>query len=114
MSKETRPIIDQKLLNAWQKMLPTTLNEMDRAEVRADEEDPHALRIHIDTAGHTKYGFDFLCIYLDSREVKVIFSDVDKANRSIDEHTEIIQTLIEDYVRHIHECAQILQEITHA
>lgn len=115
MSKQTEPNIDQaKLVEAWKRNLPTTLNETDSAEVRADEAKPNALRIHIETAGHSMYTFDFLCTYIDSREVKVELVDVEKDNISVDEHTEIIQTLVEDYVRHIHECAQVLHSQTHS
>jgi hypothetical protein len=115
MSNQTKPDIDQeRLVEAWKRTLPNTLNETDSAQVMKDEADPYGLRIHIKTAGHTKYSFDFACTYVDSREVRVSLVDVEKDGRSVDEHTEIIQTLIEDYVRHIHECAQVLQEVTHA
>lgn len=101
-----------ELVKEWNKTLPTTLNRSDSAEVRADETDPNALRIHIRTAGHSMYSFDFRCAYMDSREVKVELVDVEKNGQTVDEHTEIIQNLIEDYVRHIHECAQILHRLT--
>jgi hypothetical protein len=38
--------------------------------------------------------------------------DVEKDGNHVDEHTEIIQTLINDYVRHMHECAQTVKNIT--
>ncbi|WJH36240.1 hypothetical protein MJA45_00095 [Paenibacillus aurantius] len=114
MNKTEAPVVNrERLLDAWQKTLPTTLNESDRAEVLADAADPDVYRIHIDTAGHSGYSFDFKVTYLDSREIKVEFVDVEKDRVSVDEHTDIIQTLIEDYVRHIHECAQVLHKLTH-
>jgi len=102
-----------ELFAAWKETLPRTLNEGDSVVIQLDEANSHRLRIHIRTAGHSGYTFDFTCLYVDDREVKVEFIDVEKAGEHVDEHTEIIQTLIEDYVRHIHECAQILQRITH-
>ena len=74
--------------------------------------DAASLRIHIETAGHTKYSMDFHCTYVDQREVAVQLIDVEADGISVDEHTQIIQDLAEDYVRHIHECAQALQEVT--
>jgi hypothetical protein len=102
-----------ELLEAWQLTLPTTLNDSDQAEVKLDEANEDTLRIHIKTAGHTGYTFDFACKYVDAREVKVELVDVEKDGLSVDEHTSIIQTLTVDYVRHIHECAQVLHELTH-
>jgi hypothetical protein len=102
-----------ELFTAWKETLPQTLNEGDSVIIQLDEANSRRLRIHIITAGHSRYTFDFSCLYVDDREVKVEFIDVEKAGVHVDEHTEIIQTLIEDYVRHIHECAQILQQITH-
>lgn len=114
MSKPDVLQVDQRrLAEAWQKTLPTTMNDSDRAEVRPDESDPKALRIHIKTAGHTMYTFDFKVTYVDSREVKVELVDVEKAGRTVDERNETIQQLVEDYIRHIHECAQALHEMTH-
>lgn len=113
MNKAMRTDIDGKqLLEAWKRTLPTTLNETDSVTVQADEADEHTVRIHMDTAGHSRYSFDFVCTYLDSREVKVDLVDVEQEGIHVDEHTEIIQSLIEDYVRHIHECAQILHSVT--
>ncbi|XEC94944.1 hypothetical protein AB6A23_27355 [Paenibacillus tarimensis] len=115
MTKEKDELqIDQnRLVEAWQRTLPTTMNKADHAEVKADEADAKALRIHIRTAGHTSYTFDFKVEYVDSREVKVDFIDVEKAGISVSERTEPIQQLIEDYTRHLHECAQALHELTH-
>ncbi|CAM3115892.1 hypothetical protein PASE110613_17320 [Paenibacillus sediminis] len=105
--------VDQhQLAEAWQQTLPDTLQPGDRAQVKADEANPQGLRIHIDTAGHTHYSFDFECAYLDSREVHVNLVDVERDGRTIDERSEHIQQLAEDYTRHIHECAQTLHYLT--
>jgi hypothetical protein len=93
--------------------LPTFLNDSDKAEVNADEAEPNGLRVHIDSAGRTGYTFDFSCLYVDSREVNVTLVDVEKDGRTVDEHHETIQHLAEDYIRHLHECAQSLHELTH-
>jgi len=93
--------------------LPGFLETSDKADIQPDEADPEALRIHIDTAGRTEYSFDFICKYLDSREVKVNLVDAEKNDRTVDESRETVQHLIEDYMRHIHECAQSLHELTH-
>ncbi len=42
------------------------------------------------------------------------FIDVQQGEIHVDEKTEIIQTLIKDYVRHLHECAQALNKVTNA
>ena len=55
----------------------------------------------------------FKCTYLDDGSVRVDLIDAEKNNESIDEHTPIIQDLVADYVRHIHECAQAVQSVTH-
>lgn len=102
-----------ELFTAWKKTLPQTLNEGDSVIIQMDESNSSRLQIHINTAGHSGYSFDFSCLYVDDREVKVELIDVEKDGVHVDEHTEIIQTLIEDYVRHIHESAQILQRMTH-
>jgi hypothetical protein len=115
MEKNDTVAIDQnQLVQAWSRVMPTVLNASDRAEVKADEADPNAIWVHIATAGHSGYSFDFKCTYVDSREVKVEFIDVEQLGLHVDERTEIIQTLIEDYVRHIHECAQQLHALTHS
>ncbi len=96
----------------WRNHFPGFLSAGDSVNLWADEADPKALRIHIDTA-HSKYSFDFKCTDVDGREVKVDFIDAEKDGQSVDEHNDIIQNLIEDYVRHIHECAQLLRDRTH-
>ena len=112
MSRENSFKVDERLVNAWQRTLPTTLGEGDRASVRSDESDASAVRISISSAGRTGYTFDFKCSYKDEREVHVELIDVEKDNQHVDERTDIIQNLTEDYIRHIHECTQILHEVT--
>ncbi|WP_309123209.1 hypothetical protein [Paenibacillus sp.] len=104
----------QELARAWNETLPVLLNASDKATVVADERDANVLRIHIDTAGRSMYSFDFKCTYVDSREVKVEIVDAERGHDQADETREIIQSLIEDYVRHIHECAQRLKGLTNA
>ena len=115
MSKQDElRISQQQLVEAWQKTLPTTIPDTDSATVIADGADDRALRVTIETAGHQLYSFDFRVEYVDSREIKVEFVDVEEAGRSVDEHQETIQQLINDYMRHIRECAQALHTVTHA
>ncbi|MBD2871664.1 hypothetical protein [Paenibacillus arenilitoris] len=102
------------LADAWRQTLPVVMNKADRTKVHPDEADAKALRVTIDTAGHQEYTFDFKVTYVDSREVKVDLIDVEKDNVSIDERGDIMQQLIQDYTRHLHECAQSLQQLTHA
>lgn len=104
----------KELEKAWNETLPRMLNSSDKAVVRADEKVPDAINIHIITAGHSMYSFDFRCKYVDTREVKVELIDVERDHVSTDERTETIQTMIEDYMRHIHECAQQLKGLTDA
>ena len=107
--------VDQeRLAEAWRQTLPETMNSSDRCEVLADEADDKALRVTIYSAGHSMYSFDFKVAYVDSREVKVDLIDVEKDGVSVDERTDMIQQLILDYKRHLHECAQALQQLTHA
>ena len=111
----TSEVIDvdsSELLSAWQQTLPQTLNESDSVVIRLDGSNSQDLLIHIGTDGRSGYTFDFQCNYQDDREVKVLLIDVEKDGVHIDEHTETVQNLIEDYVRHIHECAQILHPLT--
>lgn len=109
---ETLMMDQQRLVQAWAKGLPTVLNASDKTEVMADEADPNTIRIHIATEGRSGYSFDFKCTYVDSREVNVELVDVEREGRTVDERTDIIQTMVDDYVRHIHECAQLLQSVT--
>ncbi|MDQ0174049.1 hypothetical protein [Paenibacillus tundrae] len=105
-------ISQSELVGAWQERLPEVLNVGDQAQVMADGADEQAIRIHIATAGHQMYSFDFKCAYVDSREVNVQLVDVERDGQSTDERTEPIQELAHDYTRHIHECAQSLQSRT--
>ncbi|MBB3113780.1 hypothetical protein FHS18_005893 [Paenibacillus phyllosphaerae] len=113
-NKDQIGIDQQQLVEAWQRTLPTTIKEGDRATVQADEADPKAIRITIEAAGHTMYSFDFKVTYVDSREVRTELVDAERDDRSIDERGAIPQQLVQDYTRHIHECAQALHGLTHA
>ncbi|WP_314002355.1 hypothetical protein [uncultured Paenibacillus sp.] len=115
MGKIDELFVDQnRLTEAWKRTLPTVMNPADQTEVKADEADPKALRIHIRAAGHTMYTFDFRIEYVDSREIRVDLIDVERDGRSVDERGDIIQQLVEDYTRHLHECAQALHDLAHA
>ncbi len=102
----------QSLVQAWQETLPTVMKPSDECHVQADEKFSDTLLIHIKNAGRSHYSFDFKCKYVDEREVHVEFIDVEQDNKSIDEQTNDIQLLIEDYIRDIHECAQQLKGLT--
>lgn len=112
--KDSLQVDNQRLAEAWARTLPTVLNTSDQSEVVADEADANVLRVHITTAGRNNYSFDFKCTYVDSREVKVDLVDVERDGNNVDERTDVIQTLVDDYVRHIHECAQQLHAFTHS
>ncbi|WP_042170917.1 hypothetical protein [Paenibacillus gorillae] len=115
MAKQDELRIDQQqLVDAWQRTLPERVQQSDRCEVKADESDSSALRVTIEIAGRQAYSLDFKVQYVDSREVRVELVDVEKDHVSVDERTETIQQLIQDYTRHVHECAQALQQLTHA
>ncbi|NBI30662.1 hypothetical protein [Chengkuizengella marina] len=114
MDNEALTINSEELLQNWQSTLPTILNKTDSVDVSLDHANSNALNIHISTAGHAMYTFDFRCTYADERKVDVSLIDVEQNNKAIDENNEVIQTLAEDYVRHIHECAQTLHSITHS
>lgn len=106
--------VDQNLIDAWNQALPGILHSTDSADVKADSLDPHTLRIFIQTAGHTKYAFEFKCRYVDDREVNVHLMNAHKGIGCAEEATEVVEDLADDYIRHIHECAQALQSLTHA
>lgn len=101
------------LVDAWAENLPRCLNNGDSAEVSADEADPQTLRVHIQAAGHQMYEFDFAVRYMDSREIDVRLTDAERDGQSVDERNEVMQGLIDDYSRHLHECAQQLHSFTH-
>ncbi|WP_424769063.1 hypothetical protein [Paenibacillus sp. sgz302251] len=114
MVKSDELQIDQEsLADAWRQTLPDTMNEADSCTVLPDGADAKALRVTIEASGHQAYTFDFKVTYIDSREVKVELVDVEKDRVTVDERTDIIQQLIHDYQRHLHECAQALQQLTH-
>jgi len=106
-------INQEQLVQAWERTLPEVLESRDSVKVTADQGDSNSLRIHINTAGRTKYEFDFKCTYLDPHEVKVDMLHLAKGGRNDEDSMEIMKNLADDYVRHIHECAQALQNITH-
>ncbi len=113
MPKTAELTVDLKqLAQAWNETLPLMLHPSDKSSVEADEKFPNVLHIHIITEGHSQYSFDFRCTYVDSREVKVEVVDVERDGATTDERRAMIQTLIEDYMRHIHECAQRLKGMT--
>ncbi len=111
-SSDTLTVDQEKLREAWSNTLPAVMNNSDQVEVHSGPTEQE-LRIHIASAGRTKYSLDFSVIYVDSREVKVELVDVEKDDQSVDEHTEKVQDLVQQYVRYLHECAQNLQRITH-
>lgn len=114
MSRETAAEVDNRLLAAWQRTLPDIVGPGSGVTVQKEDGDPHSFRVTIDVAGRTGYSFDFKCTYLDERELRVELIDAEKDGRHIDERTEHVQTLIEQEVRHIHECAQALAVLTNA
>jgi len=115
MAKKDELELDQSsLAEAWKRTLPIVMNSSDQSQVMPDEANSKALRVHIETAGHTMYSFDYRVEYVDSREVKVELVDVERDGRTIDERPDAVQHLIQDYTRHLHECAQQLHDYTHA
>lgn len=113
--KHVDPIrVDENLVKTWSDTLPNFFNSTDSVSVKADPLDPHAMQIFIQTAGRMAYGLQFKCVYVDDREVKVFFISAHKGNGCADEESEIVEELADDYIRHIHECAQALQTVTHA
>ena len=103
-----------ELVRAWQETLPQRLAPGDEAVVMADGADPRALRVHIRTAGHQMMEFDFVVRYVDSREIEVTLTDAERDGQTVDERNDIMQQLVADYRRHMHECAQALHSLTHA
>lgn len=115
MGKQDELQIDQaSLVNGWQQTLQDILGSSDHCQVLPDEADAKSMVVTIETAGHQAYSFDFKITYVDSREVKVQLMDVERDKISIDERGDVVQQLIQDYTRHLHECAQALQQLTHA
>jgi hypothetical protein len=115
MSTEDQLTVPQaELAEAWQRVLPERLHGGDEAKVWPDEADPRALRVHIQTAGRQMMEFDFTVRYVDSREVAIDLVDAERDGQTVDERNDVMQALIHDYRRHLHECAQALHELTHA
>lgn len=115
MGKNDELLVDSnQLAEAWQRVLPDWINEADSCTVIPDESEAGAIRVTIETAGHQMYSLDYKVTYVDSREVKAELVDVEKDGVHVDERTDIIQELIQDYTRHLHECAQALHQLTHA
>ena len=112
-SEDALQVDQQTLVQAWQQTLPEKLEPWGKATVLTDEAVPEGFRIHIDNAGRQMYSFDFACAYVDSREVNVQLVDVERDGQTVDERTEVIQEMTQNYIRHIHECAQALQSMTH-
>ncbi len=102
------------LAEAWRRTLPERLRDGDRAEVTEDEKNPDTLLVRIQSAGRQDLEFDFSVKYVDSREIDIQLSDVERDGQSVDERTDVMQELIADYRRHLHECAQALHHFTHA
>lgn len=115
MSTQDELTIPQdRLVEAWRQVLPERLHGGDRAEIEPDEADPKALRVHIRTAGRQMMEFDFVVRYVDSREIEIVLTDTERDGQTVDERHDVVQALIHDYRRHLHECAQALHELTHA
>ncbi|MDG0808993.1 MULTISPECIES: hypothetical protein [Cohnella] len=115
MSTEDKLTIPQsELVQRWQSELQQHLHGGDQAEVRADEANPDGLLVQIRSAGRQNLEFDFSVRYVDSREIEIGLSDVERDGQAVDERSDVLQELIVDYRRHLHECAQTLQPYTHA
>lgn len=115
MATEDKLTIPQsELVERWQQELPQHLQGGDQAEVRADEANPDGLIVQIRSAGRQDLEFDFSVRYVDSREIAIGLSDVERDGHAVDERSDMLQELILDYRRHLHECAQTLQPHTHA
>lgn len=115
MPKEDKLTLPQsELVQRWQHELQQHLKNGDQAEVRADLAHPNGLQVTIRSAGRQKYEFDFNIRYVDSREIDIGLVDVERDDQHVNEGSDVIQELIADYRRHLHECAQTLQPYTHA
>lgn len=114
MTKLDRPSVNQdRLVEEWQSALTNILHDGDESRIWADEADSQAIRVHITTrAKHSLFTFDFKVSYVDAREVKVDLVDVEQNEDHLDAGSDEIQAMIEDYVRHLHECAQTLKKVT--
>jgi hypothetical protein len=113
-SNDELTVPQQDLVEAWKRTLPERLTEGDTAEIYPDGTDPRAFQVHIKTAGRQMMEFDFSVQYVDSREIAIQLIDVEKDGQTVDERADIIQQLIGDYRRHLHETAQALHHYTHS
>jgi len=113
MSITNELTVDAKaVIPAWQKVLPEFIQPSGECSIVADEKFTNAIIIHIKDDGRSHYSFDFRVKYVDNREIDVELLDVEKAGDHVNEQTEIVQSIVKDYVRNIHECAQSLKELT--
>ncbi|CAM3915272.1 hypothetical protein COLU111180_14225 [Cohnella lubricantis] len=113
-SNDELTVPQRELAEAWRRTLPERLRAGDQAEISEDEKHPDTLLVSIQSAGRSDLEFDFTVKYVDSREIDIQLTDVERDGRSVDERTDVMQELIEDYRRHLHECAQALHHFTHA
>lgn len=113
-SKDELTVPPTDLAEAWQQTLPERLTKGDKAVVMTNQTDPRALQVQIKTAGHQMMEFDFAVQYVDSREIDIQLTDVEVDGQTVDERSDIIQQLIADYRRHLHETAQALHHYTHS
>lgn len=115
MSSNDELTVPQKdLADAWRNTLPERLHAGDSAEISEDEKNPDTLLVSIRSAGRSDLEFDFTVKYVDSREIDIQLTDVERGGQSVDERSDVMQDLIADYRRHLHECAQALHHFTHA
>ena len=47
--------------------------------------------------------------HVDERAIDVQFLDVEKAGVHVDEQSDMVETTVKEYIRQIHECAQIIK-----
>ncbi|RUS47508.1 hypothetical protein [Cohnella sp. AR92] len=113
-SNDQLAVPQEDLAQAWRQTLSERLSNGDKADVQGDEKHSDTLLVHIQTAGRQMLEFDFSVKYVDSREIDIQLSDVEKDGQSVDERTDVMQELIADYRRHLHETAQALHDFTHA
>ncbi|MFD0713388.1 hypothetical protein [Paenibacillus sp. GCM10027626] len=113
-TNDTLTIPQSELVQGWRTKLPECLDTGFSAKVEPDEANPHALNIEIRTNDHEMLELTFRVQYMDSREIEIELLDVQQEDRSVDERNDSIQQSIANCRRQMHECAQILQAITHA
>lgn len=96
------------LVQFWKSELPKLI-KTGKVEVCADEKCDKSVLIYIEDDGRSHYSFNFRVKYVDDREIDVQFLDVEKAGVHVDEQSDIVQTTVKEYIRSIHECAQIIK-----